>query len=421
MVSKEVEALAFSPSRGAKCPTFHSFPDFMPMYAKRSRVPRTAARVFPTPTGMPLAMRKCIAECRLRRGAPERSEDSEVNFGGAHTVRGAARVFAVLVVLAVGGCSFATYERAGGEPFLLYSLTLADAHLKVVHVRGTVFGASPKRVVLRSIGDATGKRCEPIALRGDRSRRCEDFPCAPATGSGSSRTGGAISPSSTTSFSRSRTAISADVRDMMTFVGVDRCRILGRDVFLVPELPVADGILVDVAMVPGWRLCRLVAARSKQGHRARLAELPFTLAVSGDYRNLARDVAGSEIAARDRRYVVVRGRGVLRRRVQDRLGGDRALRLVSPVAVPLRLRRNPVRGGDRFDYYGIHYGGSMILLLDRRLDRSELMDTPMAIIAHEFFHNWNGEALGPAGDEFLWFTEGVTNLLLVPGARDGRT
>ena len=57
-------------------------------------------------------------------------------------------------------------------------------------------------------------------------------------------------------------------------------------------------------------------------------------------------------------------------------------------------------GGDRFDYYGIHYGGSMILLLDRRLDRSELMDTPMAIIAHEFFHNWNGEALGPPATSF---------------------
>jgi predicted metalloprotease with PDZ domain len=50
-----------------------------------------------------------------------------------------------------------------------------------------------------------------------------------------------------------------------------------------------------------------------------------------------------------------------------------------------------------------------MLLLDRRLDRSQLVSNSMAIIAHEFLHNWNGEALEPAGDDFLWFTEGVTN------------
>ena len=32
----------------------------------------------------------------------------------------------------------------------------------------------------------------------------------------------------------------------------------------------------------------------------------------------------------------------------------------------------------------------------------------MSIIAHEFFHNWNGDILRPADDSFMWFTEGAT-------------
>jgi predicted metalloprotease with PDZ domain len=42
------------------------------------------------------------------------------------------------------------------------------------------------------------------------------------------------------------------------------------------------------------------------------------------------------------------------------------------------------------------------------MGRSDLFDTQMSVISHEFFHNWNGEALSPASDNFQWFTEGVT-------------
>jgi predicted metalloprotease with PDZ domain len=50
----------------------------------------------------------------------------------------------------------------------------------------------------------------------------------------------------------------------------------------------------------------------------------------------------------------------------------------------------------------------MVLLLDRHITRSDLYDTPMSIIAHEFFHNWNGDAIRPSSDEMLWFIEGAT-------------
>jgi len=70
--------------------------------------------------------------------------------------------------------------------------------------------------------------------------------------------------------------------------------------------------------------------------------------------------------------------------------------------------RNPVRGGRGFEYYGVHFGGTVLLLLDPSMDRSRLYDVPMSIVAHEFFHNWNGEALRPVDESFMWFTEGAT-------------
>lgn len=379
----------------------------MPIHVKRSRVPQIAARIFPTPTGMPLAMKKCIAELQFRCSVPERSEGSGVNFGSAHTVRGTAPIFAVLAAVVFGGCSYATYEPSGGQPFLHYTLVLADAHLRVVHVRGTVIGASPRRVVLRSIGDASGKRCEPIDV-GAIDRAGAKLPIR-------ARDGAWIVDNRGKDFSFEYDVVltienrsAPDVRDMITFIATDRCRLLGRDVFLVPELPVADGIFVDVAMAPGWTLAASApTVRSRIIVRA-LDELPVTLAVSGAYRNLVRLVGGSELLLAiagtwsfcDEEFLDV---------VSSIVSEEIALFGASPRPRYLFVcDTNPVQGRERFDYYGIHYGGSMILLLDRKLDRSELMDSPMAIIAHEFFHTWNGEALGPAGDDFLWFTEGVT-------------
>jgi predicted metalloprotease with PDZ domain len=318
-----------------------------------------------------------------------------------------ALVAAVLAGLAFGGCSYVPSALAEGEPFLLYNVALKDARLRVVHVNGTVVGMSPKRVLLRSVGDASGKRCEPIRLNAfDR-----DGARIPVLARG----GCWIVESRGRDFSFEYDVVltiedrySADVRDMMTFIGADRCRILGRDVFLIPELPIADGIIVDLAMAPGWKLAASSpTVRNRIIVRA-LDELPVTFAVSGAYRSLARTVGDSELILAiagawsfgDEELFDVVGRIV---------SEEIALFGSSPRTRYLFVcDANPVQGNDRFDYYGIHYGGSMILLLDRRLDRSELFGSPMAIIAHEFFHTWNGEALGPSGDDFLWFTEGVT-------------
>jgi predicted metalloprotease with PDZ domain len=315
---------------------------------------------------------------------------------------------AAIAAFGLGSSLYSGSSPPGNEPFVIYSLTLTDAHLRVVHVRGRVFGSMARTVSLEAFAGSNGRRLDPIGLR--------------ATGPLGARLAVEAGDGTWTIASGGRDfsfeydvglgigdRYAADVRDMMTFIGDDRSRILGKDVFLVPELPVAGGIVVDFAMRPGWRF-----AASSPNVRGRvivsdLAELPFTMAASGDYRTLTRRVGDCSIvlaiadswAFSDEEFF-----DVLCRIVAEEM----TLFGPSPRERYLFVcDRNPVMGAERFDYYGIHYGGSMMLLLDPRLDRSDLMGTPMAIVAHEFLHSWNGEELEPSGNGFLWFTEGVTN------------
>jgi len=315
---------------------------------------------------------------------------------------------AAMAAITYASCSNFEFGSAASEPFIVYTLTLADPHLKVVHVRGTIFASSARTASLRAFAGANGKRLEPIGFTAagpDGAR----LAVRAADGAWVVENGGRDFTFEYDVALTIEDRYSPDVRGMMTFLGADRCRMLGKDVFLIPEIPVASGIMVDVAMRPHWRLSASSAYVRNRVVVPDCAELPFTMTVSGDYRNLTRIIGGSEIV------LAIAGSWSF----SDEEFFDVACRIVSeeislfgscPRARYLIVcDGNPVMGGSRFDYYGIHYGGSMILLLDLRIDRSELMDTPMAIIAHEFFHNWNGEALGIAGSEFLWFTEGVTN------------
>lgn len=307
----------------------------------------------------------------------------------------------------IAGCALIPVAKDAPRPFLSYSVTLKNLDLRLLHVTGTVYGVGLRTVVLCPIIPAGDAAVDPIALtaadaRGRRLRLREEG-------------GGWIVENRGRDFTfgydvvlRVKDRSSPDVRSMITILDDDRSRLLARNVLLVPEIEVADGMMLDVVMAPGWGL---EASSATVGHRVivpNLDELPETMAVSGAYRRLSTTVDGADLILavagpwtfRDDQFF-----DVVRRIVADEIalfGSPQRTRYL------FVLDGNPVRGGDRFDYYGLHQGGSMLLLLDRRLDRSELVDTPMAIIAHEFFHNWNGDALRPASDAFLWFTEGVT-------------
>jgi predicted metalloprotease with PDZ domain len=315
---------------------------------------------------------------------------------------------ATIAAFGIAGRAYLEYGCAVGRPFILYNLTLADAYLGVVHVRGRVVGSAPRTASIRAFLGVDGRHINPIGF-------CAKGPNGEALSFREDDETWIVKSGGRDFSFEYDVALtvddrhSVDVRDIMTVIDADRCRLLGRDVFLVPEFPIEDGIVVDYAMRPGWRLSSSSTCVRSRAVVSDLAELPFTMTVSGAYRSLARRVGGSEIVLAigdswsfsDEKFF-----DVVCRIVSEEI----ALFGSSPRCRYLFVcDANRAAGEDRFDYYGVHYGGSIMLLLDRKLDPSELMDTPMAIIAHEFFHNWNGEALAPAGDEFLWFTEGVTN------------
>ncbi len=201
---------------------------------------------------------------------------------------------------------------------------------------------------------------------------------------------------------------SPEVRDMLTLIERERFRMIGRDIYLVPLDEVSDGIIIDIELYPGMTLHSTCASNRKRLIVPASANLAVTLAVSGDYRysqarigetDLILAIAG-EWSFKDRELFDV---------VKDIVADEIDMFGSSPREKYLFVcDQNPIRGDKGFDFYGVHFGGGMLLLFDRSMDRSKLYDTPMAIVSHEFFHNWNGEAVAPASDSFVWFTEGAT-------------
>jgi predicted metalloprotease with PDZ domain len=85
--------------------------------------------------------------------------------------------------------------------------------------------------------------------------------------------------------------------------------------------------------------------------------------------------------------------------------GEAPQSLITCLVVP-----NGVYGPGRFDIYGAHTGGSLILWLDPGISYAELTERAASVVAHEMFHGWLGEAIRQREPETLWFTEGATSL-----------
>jgi predicted metalloprotease with PDZ domain len=307
----------------------------------------------------------------------------------------------------VTGCASVPVAANAPRPFLSYSVTLKDLDLRLLHVTGSVCGARARAVLLRGIAPPGESAFDPIGL-GAIDARGRALRVRQAGGGWIVENRGRDFSFAYDVVLRVKDRASPDVRSMITVFDDDRARLLARDVLLVPAIDAADGIMLDIRLAPGWGGGAAAPPRGPRVIVRDLDELPETMAVCGAYRRLSADVDGAELVlavAGSWRFSDEQFFEVVRRVVAEE---------IALFGSPLRPRYlfvldgNPVRRGDRFDYYGLHQGGNMLLLLDRRLDRSELVDTPMAIVAHEFFHNWNGDALHAASDSFQWFVEGVT-------------
>lgn len=186
-------------------------------------------------------------------------------------------------------------------------------------------------------------------------------------------------------------------------------RLLGSDVFLFPDRDPIDDIRVDWELPEGWKLIHPFQDGETSARPPGLPSLYHSAVAVGPYRNTRRVVEGCEIVlALQGRFAF--GDGDLMRVVENlvrhqvqRFGPPHRSRYVFVV------NEHPRRDDPRhLHYFGLHFDGSMIVLLDPRTDRRELRSEPASLCAHEFFHNWLGELLRQEHYAMNWFVEGVT-------------
>jgi predicted metalloprotease with PDZ domain len=296
---------------------------------------------------------------------------------------------------------------AGTPPFLSWTVSMKDAHLALVEVECAVTGDLSRRFPFSPPVTGTGKPLEPIGLEAfDRAghplgirRTLEGWEI---------ESGGSDFTMRYDVVLTIEDRYSPEVRGMISRVAGDRSRLMGRDLFLLPGRPVAAGMCVDHRLYAGGATASSALTSGGRVIVPDREDLPASFVVSGDYRVLTATARGVELV------LAVGGRW--------RFGDDELLRVIGDVSdagigifgsSPFDRHLfvcdpNPVRGGKGFDYYGVHFGSTVLLLFDPAMDRSALLDDPMAIVAHEFIHAWNGETLRPRDDSSMWFTEGAT-------------
>lgn len=201
---------------------------------------------------------------------------------------------------------------------------------------------------------------------------------------------------------------SSRIRNMITSITDSRFRVIGRDLFLVPVSEVKEGIIVDFGFLPETEIRSVYKSMGTRVIIPAAGDLPMSLCVGGDYKHMATSIGGTQILLssaggwsfkEDEMFQLIKDIVSYEIEMFGSSPHDRYLFVCD---------RNPILGSKGFDYYGAHFGGNILLLFDPQMDRSDLFDIQMTVISHEFFHNWNGEALRPASDRFQWFTEGVT-------------
>lgn len=293
------------------------------------------------------------------------------------------------------------------DPAIQWSVCMKDSVLNVVTVEGKVFGRTGRKFAFSAIEIDTGERLEPIGIEafGPDGLPLE---IKAAANSWEVNCGDSDFTLRYDLVMTIEDRYTPEVRGMLSHLGPDRSRLMGRDVFVQPEHPVAGGILVDIDLHGSSRIGAPWETTGSRMIVPSASELPMTLVAAGGYRFFETFISGVQLV------LAVGGRwdfedGELLETVRSIVSEEIAMLGSSPKERHLVIcDYNPVKGGRGFNYYGVHFGGTILLLLDPGIDRSELYGLPMSIIAHEFFHNWNGEILRPADDSFMWFTEGAT-------------
>ena len=201
---------------------------------------------------------------------------------------------------------------------------------------------------------------------------------------------------------------SPDIRTMLSMISDDHWRLLAKDIILVPDGGINEGVIIDFRMKTGWRFASTSPSIRSRAIINGLDELKLSSFISGDFDVATEDIGGVELVV-----VSVGNWNFKKEDFEDAVRRIFSYEIYLFGSAPrdkylVVCEKNPVKGGKGFDYYGIHLGGAIFLFLDPKMDASMLFDVPMSIVSHELFHSWNGEALKPRSNEFLWFIEGAT-------------
>ncbi|MBN2070197.1 MAG: hypothetical protein JW814_01980 [Candidatus Krumholzibacteriota bacterium] len=324
-----------------------------------------------------------------------------------HKIRIKTIIFPLVFTSALSAAVPLLVSGARPLPFLEYSIEMKDPRLDLITVTGTMRGLLGEETRLKISPDNGGGKLDPIGFAACGTDRSP----MEAKREGDIWIIGSGGKELTFSYDVVLTVEDRylpEIRGMMTLVDSERSRITGRDIFLVPADEVSGGIIIDIGLFPDRELRATCLSNGNRLIVPEASSLDVMLAVSGEYRYSEARIADTDLV------LAIAGEwafddGEFFDVVKNIVGREIDMFGSSPRKKYLFVcDRNPVRGSKGYDFYGVHYGGGMLLLFDSKIDRSQLYGTPMAIISHEFFHNWNGEFLAPASDSFSWFTEGAT-------------
>lgn len=201
---------------------------------------------------------------------------------------------------------------------------------------------------------------------------------------------------------------SSGLSDLLPTIEDDHARLIGYAFLIQPLVDVTGPIPIEFVLPEGWSLFATHEAGDDRLLVPEPSLLPNTVVALGSYEVLSRDILGVHV-----RFVT---RDSDRRSAEtffERIGQVCRWQMLLFGSIPRReylfvCDRNPIQSAEGFDYYGLHFASSMILLLEGDLGKEGMSIPALRIVSHEFFHNWNGDALSPASLSLNWFTEGVT-------------
>ncbi|MBD3179881.1 MAG: hypothetical protein GF417_09900 [Candidatus Latescibacteria bacterium] len=290
------------------------------------------------------------------------------------------------------------------QPFVSYQVAVVDYRLNLLEIRISYRCSSHDQVSFRCVGNGG---LDPIEISA-YSREGKELEISRSGRSWTVFNGKSDFELSYQVILTGEDRYSPLVRKKLSLLRTDRSRFLGMDLFLIPEKSTAEGVLVDYRTGKGEEIYSVYRNVGNRMILDECSQLGNLLCVSGDYEQRSAQIGSTEII-----FMISRGWS---------FGSSEIFSLIKDIVVHeigmfgssphdrylFVCDRNPVQGDGGFDYYGVHQGPNVLLLFDPRMKRSNLYDLNMAVISHEFFHNWNGEALRPADESFMWFTEGVT-------------